>query len=233
MKTPNLDHYNFKSAQLLKGMSDKDRGMLTGSMVFQKLKKGKSVFIETSYPSGIFYLKAGRIKEYKIDKDGKEQIFYICITGELFGCAALLSNEPYTNSATAIEDTEIGYIPRKQFFELLDNSKGFTRGLLNNLSAQFNAMVNLVSICSHASGRTRLAVTLLILNEKYHDGKEAPTGSVINLGREDMANMVGVAIETLVRLLNDFKEEGLITTNGRKISILNPRKVAEIGKLVM
>ena len=70
--------------------------------------------------------------------------------------------------------------------------------------------------------RGRLAFALVILEEIY-------TGEMINLTREDLANFVGTATETLIRLLKDFKEEELIQTHGRKIEILNHDELITIS----
>lgn len=229
MKTLKLDDYNFKTAHFLKNLPQSDLQLLRSSMVYSKFKKGQTVFTEASYPSGMFFLKKGRVKKYKIDKEGHQQIFYICCTGELFGCPALLSNEAYTNSAAAIEESEIGFIPRQQFLKLMEDSDTFSRSLISSFSCQFNAMINIVTIYSHTSARERLALVLLILNEKYgHSGK-----SVILLSRTDMANMAGVAVETLVRMLTDFKDEGIVTTQQRQVTVLQPRQLAEIARLVL
>jgi CRP/FNR family transcriptional regulator len=72
------------------------------------------------------------------------------------------------------------------------------------------------------SVRQRLAFSLLLLMEIYRD-------EPINLSREDMANFVGTATETLIRLLKDFKEEGLIEINSRKISVLNAKKMLQVS----
>jgi CRP/FNR family transcriptional regulator len=72
------------------------------------------------------------------------------------------------------------------------------------------------------SVRQRLAFSLLLLMEIYQD-------EPINLSREDMANFVGTATETLIRLLKDFKEEGLVEINTRKISVLDAKKMLHVS----
>jgi CRP-like cAMP-binding protein len=142
-----------------------------------------------------------------------------------------LPEEPYTDSATAIEPCEIGYIPQAVFFQLLNNSKTFSHQILKNISHEFGVLVNIISVYTHQSGHERLALSLLILHEKFNANNKTGTSLPINLSREDMSNMVGIAVETLVRLLSDFKPQKIITTSGRKISIINPNELMEIVRL--
>ena len=69
--------------------------------------------------------------------------------------------------------------------------------------------------------RERLAEAILILKETYGTEKGDNSPLNVNLSREDLANIVGTATETVIRLLSDFKSEKLIATKGRKIEILN------------
>jgi CRP/FNR family transcriptional regulator len=93
-------------------------------------------------------------------------------------------------------------------------------------------MTERITNLAQKSVRERLALTLVMLNDTY--GLDAmDNGAVtINLTREDLANIVGTATETLIRLLHDFKEEKLVATEGRKIKILDPRQLAEVGGIV-
>jgi CRP-like cAMP-binding protein len=90
-------------------------------------------------------------------------------------------------------------------------------------------MVNSVMVFAHMTVRERLALTLLILSEKFKT-KDKPDLVEIVLSREDLANMVGTATETLVRLLQEFKKEEIIGINAKKISILKTKTLIEMSK---
>lgn len=228
MKQLTLAKYHFESHLILNHLPPEDADFLESKMTFRNYHVGQSIFIEGSYPSGVFLLKQGKVKKFKLDRDGNAQIFYICVPGDLLGHPALLSEEPYSDSASAIEACEIGFIPKSVFFQLLSNSKTFSHQILKNISHEFGVLVNIISVYTHQSSRERMALSLLILNEKFNAGNTSDTSLPINLSREDMANMVGVAVETLVRLLNDFKTEKIITAQSRKIFIINPNKLMGI-----
>ena len=226
-----IDKFNFKSDSVLLGLPKEEIVFLQESMVERKYKKGQRIFVEGFIPTGIYYLKSGKIKKYKADRDGKEQIIYICNSGELFGYPALLSEGSYSDSAAALEDSMVAFIPKEDFLQVLSQSSILSNKLLKNLSHEFGVLVNSVATFAHRSVRERLALSLLILKEKYRIAGNESQPVEINLSREDLSNLVGTAVETLVRLLHDFKDEGLIETEGRKIRVLNIKQLVKIANL--
>ncbi|MCX6295604.1 MAG: Crp/Fnr family transcriptional regulator [Bacteroidetes bacterium] len=198
-------------------------------MIQYKFKKGQTIFSEGTFPSGIFYVTKGRVKKYKTDREGREQIIYVCNSGDLLGYPALLSEEAYSDSASALEDAILSFIPKDVFLKVLEKSQVLSNRLLKNLSHEFGVLENSIANFAHKSVRERLALSLLILKEKFRD-KNNPDASVdITLSREDLSNLTGTAVETLVRLLHTFKDEGLIETEGRKIRILDTRKLVKVA----
>ena len=197
-------------------------------MIDKTYKKGQNIFLEGSFPAGIFYLKEGMVKKYKTDHNGKEHILYLCSTGELLGYSALLCNETYPDSASTIEASKLGFIPKDAFLRILSQSGELMMSLLSSLSHEFSVLVNSVTVFANMSVRERLALTLLILSEKFKK-KESSDAEII-LSRVDLANMVGTAVETLVRLLHDLKKEKVIETNGKTIKILKTKELITISK---
>jgi CRP-like cAMP-binding protein len=216
---------------VLKGLPRPDQKFLESKMVKNKFRKGKTLFSEGSYPSGIFYLIKGKIKKYKSDPNGKERIIYVCGNGEILGYSAVLSDEPFPDSAATLEDSIVAFIPKADFLKLLDQSPVLSSRLLKNLSHKFGVLENIIVAFAHKSVRERLALSLIILLEKFkEEGKENKRTEII-LSREDLSNFIGTAVETLVRLLREFKEEGLIETEGKKIRVLDLKKLVQIANV--
>jgi CRP-like cAMP-binding protein len=197
-------------------------------MHHKKYRKNEAVFTEGTLPTGIFYVKEGKVKKYKVDNDGREQIIYIYNAGEFFGYSAILSEEPYGDTTVTIEDAIISFISKDDFIDLLDTSVIFSRLLLKSLSHEFSVMVNLMAVLSQRTVRERVALSLLILHAKY---KICDTEKIvfIMLSRADLANMAGTANETLARVLHDFKDDNLIWMEGRKIQLLNLQRLTQIA----
>lgn len=224
-----VDRFHFRSDSILKGLPKEELDYLYSKMTVQKYKRGQNIFVEGTIPNGVYFLKKGKVKKYKANRDGKEQIIYVYNTGELLGYPALLCEEPYSDSAAALEEALVGFIPKKNFLEILKQSAVLSQKLLINLSHDFGVLVNSIAAFAHKSVRERLALTLLVLKDKYRIiGEQAKPVEII-LPREDLANIIGVALETLVRLLHNFKDEGLIETEGRKIRVLDSKKLVEVA----
>lgn len=224
-----IDKFHFRSNRIFEGLPENELTYLEERTIDTKIKKGQTIFSEGTRPNGIFFLRRGKVKKFKTSRDGKEQIIYICSSGELLGHPALLSDEPYADSAATLEDSVIGFISKSDFIYLLDESKFLSKKLLINLSHEFGVLVNGIASFAHKTVRERLALSLLIMKDKYKPDVEDGQPVEINLSREDLANLVGVAVETLVRLLHDFKEEKLIETQGRKIRILDASRLSKVA----
>jgi CRP-like cAMP-binding protein len=226
-----ITKFHFNSDSIFLGLPEDDLRALESKMVIQKYKKGQNIFVEGAYPSGIFYVREGRVKKYKANRDGREQIIYICNKGELLGYSALLSEEAYPDSAATLENSVVGFISREVFLKVLSQSPSMSLRLLKNLSHEFGVLVNTIASFAHKTVRERLALSLLILKDKFDDQEGQNKPVEITLSREDLANIVGTAVETLVRILHNFKDEGLIETQGRKIMVINEIQLIKVAGL--
>jgi CRP/FNR family transcriptional regulator, polysaccharide utilization system transcription regulator len=195
---------------------------LIGDLSFEETlyKKGEVVFRIGNMPHGLFFIKSGKVKTFKYRGDGKEQILTIAGKGRFLGYKDLLAGRRYTSGAIAIEDSLIVYIPNRDFLDLIKSdevSDYFTSLLCQDLIDVEEKMVSM----AHKSVRGRLAESLLNLNVIYKE-----TG--IELTREELANLVGTAKETVSRLLSEFKADKLIQIEGRSIEVLNPKGLDRI-----
>jgi CRP/FNR family transcriptional regulator len=105
---------------------------------------------------------------------------------------------------------------------MIDTNPILRNGIMKELSKELGERAIFITNMAQKSVRERLAFALLILGDIYGQEK-------INLTREDMANFVGTATETLIRLLKDFKEEGIIEIHTRKLEIINKNKLLELA----
>ena len=181
-------------------------------------KKGQPIFIEGSFPRGVFCLNQGKVKIFTRGDEGKEQIIHIAKEGEIIGFRAMFSGEPYKVAASTLEECNICFIGKEDFLNMIDTNPTLRNGIMKELSKELGDRAIFITNMAQKSVRERLAFALLILGDIY--GEEQ-----INLTREDMANFVGTATETLIRLLKDFKEEGIIEIHTRKLEIINKDKL--------
>lgn len=224
-----IDKWNFRTESVLADLPSKDLELLMANKTEQVYKKGEIIFREEAYPSGIFYVIDGKVKKYKLDKEGREQILYVANSGELLGYHAVLDESRYPDSAAALEESRIAFIPKEDFLDTLRQSDTLTRRLLKTLSHEFAVLANSLTMYAQKSVRERLALQLIIIREKYKVNFKPGMPVEINLSRDDLASLVGTARENVVRVLSEFKESGIVETKGRKIIVLDVNKLIQIA----
>lgn len=214
-----LDEFMNEARQLgdLVTLSDKRK--------VKTFKKKDVIYHEDSFASGIFFLVKGKIKISKINADGKEFIASLVGDGEFFGYSALIEDSPYTDTAVALEDSEVCVIPKEDFFALLHNSRDISSAFIRMLSNDVKEKEQRLLQLAYNSVRKRVAEALLLLKERYSDGKE-PFSMAIS--REDLSNLAGTAPETVIRTLSDFKDEKLVDIKGSSITILKADKLVQM-----
>jgi len=226
-----IDIWDFKRESVLADLPFEDLEILLAHKSQQIYKKGEIIFREGSLPSGIFYITNGKVKKYKVDKEGKEKIIYVANTGELLGYHAVLAEERYPDAAATLEESTIAFIPKEDFLKTLAQSEVLNRRLLKTLSHEFAVLANSLTMFAQKSVRERLALQLIVLREKYKVNFKPGMSVEINMSRDDLASLVGTARENVVRVLSEFKEAGIVETKGRKIIVRDVNRLIEIGDL--
>ncbi|KAA2239951.1 Crp/Fnr family transcriptional regulator [Chitinophaga agrisoli] len=224
-----IEKWDFKSGSILADLQPDDFELLMAHKSEHVYKRNGILFKEGTYPSGIFYINKGKVKKYKVDKDGKEQIIYLANTGELIGYHAILSEDRYPDSAAVMEESLITFIPKEDFLKVLEQSPALNNRLLKTLSHEFAVLANSLTMFAQKVVRERLALQLIVIREKYKVNFVEGMPVEINISREDLANLVGTARENVIRILAEFKEEGILETKGRKIIIKNINKLVAIA----
>jgi CRP-like cAMP-binding protein len=224
-----IDKWDFESESIFADLPYDDLELLLVNRSELPYKKGETIFREGSYPSGIFYIRKGKVKKYKVDREGREQIIYVANTGEILGYHAILSSDNYPDSAAVLEDSILQFIPREDFIMVLNQSDVLSRRLLKTLSHEFAVLANNLAMFSHRTVRERLALQLIVVREKYKDDLRPGVPVEINMGRDDLASLVGTARENVVRILSELKTDGIVETRGRKIIVLDVKRLIAIA----
>ncbi|MCK6543711.1 Crp/Fnr family transcriptional regulator [bacterium] len=217
---PLCDQCHSRIHSVFGDLKDSDVKSLNENKCGNIYKKGQVLFYEGNKPTGLFCVNKGKIKTYRINADGKEQIIRLAKEGDVLGYSSLISGDLYSSSAAVIEDAIICYIPRNVFLNLLDSNATFSMKMIRLLSHDLKSSEDRVVNLAQNTVRERLAETLLMLEEfggTENDGKTLRT----SLSREEIANIVGTATETTIRLLSEFRSDGLIELEGKRIKIVN------------
>jgi CRP/FNR family cyclic AMP-dependent transcriptional regulator len=191
-----------------------------------ELKKKHNLYAEGTRPRMVYYVISGKIKTFKNSDDGKEFIIDIHSSGDFIGYNSIIENVNHTESAQVLEDAELMLIPAEDFLSLFANdaqvSKKFIQLITKNISEKEDRLVNM----AYNTMRKKVAYSLMQVLEKYRKDKE--DNEINELSRETLAQVTGVATESLIRTLADFKAEKLIVLEPGKIIILNESKLRNL-----
>lgn len=190
---------------------------LTANRKPHLFKRKKSIYTDGDEPSKLYFIKKGKIKTFRENRFGKELVTDLYNTGDFFGYISLIANEPYNETAVALEDSELLFIPKENFFDLLYKNasvaKKFIQLLSNKISDKEEQLVGL----AYNSLRKRVAQGLLQYIKTFAIDTKLPI--TITISREELATISGTATESLIRTLTDFRNENLIEIIDGKIVI--------------
>ena len=191
-------------------------------------KKRHEIFGAGDYPNHLYFIVSGKVKTVKSNQEGKELITGLYSEGDFFGYEAILKNEEHEDSAETLEPSEIISIPRDEFNQLLyanrEVASKFITLLSNKVVEKEESLINL----AYNSVRQRTAEALINVSDKFNPEKK--DSFQINISREDLSNIIGTATESVIRVISEFKEEGIISINTGKIVIESLSKLAQISR---
>lgn len=197
-----------KSSGLIKEMSEQ--------YDVQEYGRKQVLYAQGHRPRFLYYLIKGKVKTFKSHEDGKEYITDLHNTGDFIGYTAILKDINYEESAAVLEDAEVMQIPKDQFVQMLHKDLGvatkFIHLIAQNMKEKEERLLNL----AYSSLRKRVAKALVDIVEKF-DLKQK--GTPIEISREDLAQYIGTATESLIRTLSDFKAERLIDIQSSKVIV--------------
>src|ERR1700722_167356 len=178
-------------------------------------RKKQMVYAEGQRPKAVYYIMSGKIKIFKSSIDGKELITNVLGSGDFFGYTYILENVNYSENAHVLDDAQLMLIPKEDFLALTTNdtqiAKQFIKMITKNILDKEESLVNL----AYNSLRRKVAYALMQVLDKYK--KEQNLNEIAELSRENLAKITGVATESLIRTLADFKSEKLIDLETGKI----------------
>ncbi len=198
---------------------------------FHQYKARQIIFHEGTPALGFHIGCTGRIKLSKADSNGREQIVRIANPGEIIGEESLLDAQTYGATAEPLEDCHTAFIKRADFLALLNGSEGIASRFLLHFCRTLIETQGRLARMGLGDARARLAGTLLDLTQRYGKPGKGGVNLDLELSRSELAAMVGLSPETAMRLLSEFKADGLIRLDGRHITVLNREKLAALASL--
>ncbi|MFI0431094.1 response regulator [Mariniflexile sp. HMF6888] len=189
-----------------------------------EFQAGEAIYREGQNSNHIFLVIKGVVKCHKLDEQGKELITALYKADDLFGYTSFIQNIPYQEAATAVKNTELVGISKDQLKNILDNNHKVTLELIQLLTNDLIDVKDQLLQMAYSSVNRKTATAILKFAEKMNRKPEDP----IKISRSDLASVAGIATETFIRAMTNFKKAGLIEIEGRNIKILNLQKLQDI-----
>ncbi|WP_454879747.1 response regulator [Sphingobacterium detergens] len=179
------------------------------------IKKKQTLYYESDHSQWLYLLIEGCIKTLKLTDDGRQMITGLYKANSFIGLDTLLLDDPWLESAEATKDSSLYLISKSAIIDLLNEHVGLNQHFIKILSANLREKKDQLVELAYESVRKRLTQVLVRLN------KNAVPIDQIDICRDELAGLAGIATETVSRILTDFRERGLIERNGSQIHIMD------------
>jgi CRP-like cAMP-binding protein/CheY-like chemotaxis protein len=220
---PNMNGLNFlMCAATNKHIKD---SMSDGRNVHHYQKK-QEIYTEGAHPVCLFYVLKGKVRTYKRNDEGKELVIGLYNEGDFIGYTALLEQRTYKESAEVLEDAELVIIPEEDFETLLFSNPKVMHKFMQLLSKNVTEKEEQLLGIAYNSLRKKVSTSLLSMCKKYNPSENAFYG--INISRDILAALTGVAKESLIRTLGDFRDEHLLKIKDGQIFVTDMKKLEEM-----
>ena len=218
------------SSSIFKGLNQKDKETLVNQHTLVIIKKGQFLFKEGEKPRGLICLASGKAKVFKDGVGGRGQILKMVRYQGFIGYKALFSDNPWSVSSIAIEDSAICIFEKNSFIRILRKNPDLSIKLIKVIADELWISNNRTVSLTQKHIRGRLAESLLILRDTY--GYDADGVTIrVSMSREDIANLSSMTTSNAIRTLSTLAAEGIIEITGRRISILDSNQLERISEL--
>lgn len=192
----------------------------------KNFRKKDVLYSEGDYANYLYHIEQGKVKSVKMDEYGKEFVIEIYGPGEFIGFMALMEDGEHQETTIAMEDTEVAVIPKLDFQNLISKNRDVANRFIKILAGNVQEREKRLLQLAYTPVRERVAEALLDLQER--EGMENGEKAWMKISREDLANMVGTAKESLIRILSDFKKAGYVESQGTRIRISDEHALKQV-----
>jgi CRP-like cAMP-binding protein len=212
----------------LRAMGKEELKKVSDSKVVKTVKKGESIFEEGDKLNGVFCVREGVSKLSKLSSNGKDQIVKLASKGEVMGQRSVISEESSNLSAVAVNDMQLCFIPKEVIVDSLHKNPDFTLEVLRHMANDLREADDVIVNISQKTVKQRIAEAFLYLKNNYGEDKEGFL--LLTLSREDIANVVGTATESCIRIISEFKKKGLLKSSGKRLGIIDEKKLRDLAE---
>ncbi len=215
---------------LFKGLHQNYKEIIARNHSYKNYRRGDIILAEGTKPCGLICLVSGKVKVFGVGAGGREQIVKMVRQQGFIGYRSLFSDHLYSFSARAVEDSAIVIFNRNSLTKVLKHNPDLTLKFMRVIADELQFIQKRIVSLTQKHVRGRIAESILLLRDTY--GVEADGKTIrVSLPREDIAHLSNMTTSNAIRTLSDMASEKIIGIEGRKIMILNYRKLNQISDL--
>lgn len=218
-----------KRCPLFAGLKDEDLKIVRAIATLRQIGKRQILFSEGEEAKGFYVIFSGKVKLYKISPEGKEQILHVVSAPDSFAEAALFLEGTYPAFAEPLSDSQLLFIPKKDFIQLIEKNPRLSINMIVSLSHYLRRFASLIEELSLKEVSSRIAKYLLDLSMKSSREGKNPKEVELDLSKTQLALKLGTISETLSRTLAKMKARGVIDVRKNRILILNRETLEELS----
>lgn len=225
LNTSNCNQCAFRSI-LFENLSQEELDYLNRYKVEKQYEKGEMVVEEDQDIREFLYLKKGLVKLYKTDRNDRQHILSIAKPMNFVGFLSVFSNSKYQYNLAALEDSVVCFIDLNPFREIVQKNGKFAMEVLEKMNQiTDNILGNRLNICSKQL-RGRIAFILLYFARDVY----FKTRFELPLSRKEIAELIEMSTENVIRILSEFRKDGIINISGSEIEILDMEVLERLNK---
>ena len=238
MKAPKINllqsHISCKACSLNQiclpnGLTNKELNELDSTIdQTLKFKKKTIIFKANDLLDGIYAVKSGAVKTSISNEDGLEQILEFHMPGDMLGFDAFDTNM-HKCDAAALEDTMLCKINMEDFEDLCTRLPGIRKEMFHQVGKEITHAQKMLLSLGQQHADERFAVFLLKLASHYQARGFSYNEFILPMSRQDLANYLGMAVETLSRIVSRMTDDGILKFERRMVMIIDRKKLEHLA----
>ncbi len=193
------------------------------------LKKGESLFRQDTPFTSVFAVRSGSLKQVTTEGSGEDQLTNFYLPSELVGLDGIDENR-YPGTVVALETTTVCEIPFDRLDSLSESLPELRTQLYRSMSKELRDDRRMMRLLSRKTADQRLASFFIGLSDRFRRRGYSPFSFRLSMARADIGNYLGLAVETVSRILGRFQSQGLVEVSGREVHILDFDALTQIAE---
>lgn len=192
-------------------------------------RRGELLFSIGEPYRAVFAIRNGSVKTSVLTDDGRIQVTGLHVAGELLGLSSLVADR-YSCEARALETTSVCEVPFERYEELVAQVPGLQHQMLKIMSQEIIHNQEMMLLLGKKRAEERLASFFINLSRRFKRHGKPADEITLSMSRSDIGNYLGLAEETVCRVISRFEDESLISTRRRIVRLLQPDQLQAISR---